>query len=67
VGLVLRSLGIHARRVTVGYKIVLTDAVRERIHFVARCYQVLSLEDGVVRCPQCLNGNRKKPVTSHPT
>ena len=53
VGLVLRDLGVHGERVAEGYKIVLTDVVRERIHQLAFDYRVLSLEDGVHRCRYC--------------
>src|ERR1039458_6089936 len=53
VGLVLRELGIHGERVAEGYKIVLTDVVRKRIHQLAVDYGVLSLEDGVRRCSYC--------------
>jgi hypothetical protein len=52
-GSVLRDLGIHARRVTAGYKVSLSDAIRERIHSIAKSYRVLSLLDGVVRCRHC--------------
>jgi len=52
-GLVLRELGIHGERVTEGYRVVLTEVVRERIHQVAFDYRVLSLEDGVHRCRYC--------------
>jgi hypothetical protein len=62
VGSTLRGLGIRAQRVTAGYKMVLTDAVRERIHSVARCYQALSLEDGVARCAQCPGGKKRQLI-----
>ena len=61
VGLVLRSLGIHGERVAEGYKIVLTDTVRERIHQLAFDYRVLSLEDGVHRCRHCREGSAGSP------
>jgi hypothetical protein len=53
VGLLLRALGIHGERVVQGYKVSLTDAVRERIHRVATSYRVVSMKDGVARCAQC--------------
>jgi hypothetical protein len=53
VGLLLRALGIHGHRVVKGYRISLTGGVREQIHRVAGAHQVLSLQDGIVRCPQC--------------
>jgi hypothetical protein len=53
VGLVLRELGLQSERVVEGYKVVLTDVVRERIHQLAFDYQVLALEDGVLRCHYC--------------
>jgi hypothetical protein len=54
VGAVLRrNLGIRAERDTAGYRVELTDNIRERIHALARSYRVLSLQDGVARCPQC--------------
>jgi hypothetical protein len=56
VGLLLRALGIHGQRVVKGYRILLTDAVREQIHRIARAYQVLSVQDGVARCRHCPGG-----------
>ena len=56
VGLLLRALGIHGRRVVQGYRILLTDAVREQIHGIARAYQVLSAQDGVPGCRHCPGG-----------
>ncbi len=53
VGLLLRALGIRGQRVVKGYKILLTDGVREQIHRIASAYQVLSVQDGIARCPQC--------------
>jgi hypothetical protein len=53
VGSVLRDLGIHGQRVTAGYKVVLSDDIRERIHAIAKSYRALSLQDGVVRCRHC--------------
>jgi hypothetical protein len=63
VGSVLRDLGVHAQRVAEGFKVVLTDSVRERIHFIARCHRVLSLQDGVLRCRHCPGGNAEDSVT----
>jgi hypothetical protein len=62
VGALLRDLGIRAQRVTEGFKVVLTDPVRERIHFIAGAHRVLPLQDGVVRCRQCPGGDAKAPV-----
>lgn len=53
VGSVLHELGIHGERVVQGYKVVLTDVVRERIHQLAVDYRVPTLEDGVRRCRYC--------------
>lgn len=53
VGLLLRALGIHAERVVKGYRVSLTDAIRERIHRVAEAYQVVPTKDGVARCVHC--------------
>jgi hypothetical protein len=53
VGSMLRALGIHGERVVKGYKVLLTDATRERIHRIAEAYQVLPTKDGVARCVQC--------------
>ena len=53
VGSVLGDLGIHGERVAKGYKIVLTDVVRERIHQLAFDYRVPTLEYGVRRCRFC--------------
>jgi hypothetical protein len=62
VGSVLRDLGIRGQRVTAGYKVVLSDALRERIHALAKSYRVLSLQDGVVRCRHCPGGNKRSHV-----
>ena len=53
VGLLLRALGIHGQRVVKGYRVSLTDAVREQIHRVANAYQVISTQDGIARCAYC--------------
>jgi hypothetical protein len=53
VGLILRELGLQGERVVQGYKIVLTDVVRERIHQLAFDYQVPAVCDGVRRCGYC--------------
>jgi hypothetical protein len=55
-GLLLRALGIHGQRVVKGYRILLTDTVRERIHRIADAYQVVSVQDGVARCGHCRVG-----------
>lgn len=52
-GALLGDVGIFRDRVTKGYKITLTDAVREQIHQLASAYQVLSVQDGVRRCGHC--------------
>jgi hypothetical protein len=53
VGLLLRDLGIKGERVVKGYRIVLTESNREKIHGNARAYRVISTQDGVVRCNHC--------------
>jgi hypothetical protein len=62
VGSVLRDLGVRAQRVTEGFKVVLADSMRERIHFIAGSHRVLPLQDGVVRCRHCPGGNEKEAV-----
>jgi hypothetical protein len=52
-GSLLRVLGIRSRRVTAGYKIELSDDVRQQIHGIARDYQVFSAQDGIARCRHC--------------
>lgn len=52
-GLVLRELGVYGERVAAGYKIVVTDALREQIHQLAFAYQVPPAVDGVLRCRYC--------------
>jgi hypothetical protein len=52
-GLVLRELGVYGERVATGYKIVVTDALREQIHQLAFAYQVPPAVDGVRRCRYC--------------
>jgi hypothetical protein len=60
VGLLLRALGLHGHRIVKGYRILLTDDVREQIHRIAGAYQVISMLDGVARCHHCsnINGSR---------
>jgi hypothetical protein len=53
VGSVLRELGLYGERVAEGYKIVLTDAVRARIHRLAHELNVASVQDRVRRCRFC--------------
>jgi hypothetical protein len=60
VGLLLRALGIHGERVVKGYKISLTDGVREQIYRVAKSYQVVPTQDGIVRCKHCASGPNEK-------
>ena len=55
----LRDLGIRAQRVTSGYKVTLSDGIRERIHSIATSYQVVSLQDGVERCRHCPGGEKR--------
>ncbi len=52
-GLVLRDLGVYGERVAAGYKIVITDAIREQIHQLAFAYQVPPAVDGGRRCRYC--------------
>jgi hypothetical protein len=54
--LLLRALGIHGGRVVKGYRVLLTDAVREQIHRVADAYRVVSVQDGIARCRHCPGG-----------
>lgn len=56
-GSLLGDVGISGERVTKGYKITLTGAVREQIHQLARAYQVISVQDGVSRCEHCSSTN----------
>jgi hypothetical protein len=53
IGSVLKNLGIHANRVTKGYRVNLTPEVRQRIHAVATLYRVLSTQPNVIRCADC--------------
>ena len=53
VGLVLRNLGIKGERVVKGFRILLTESMREKIHGIARAYRVISTQDGVARCRHC--------------
>jgi hypothetical protein len=52
-GLILRGLGLHGERVAEGYKVALSEAVRQRIHRLAHDFQVASLQDSVRRCRFC--------------
>jgi hypothetical protein len=52
-GSLLRDLGVYGKRVAAGYKITITDAVREQIHQLAFDYQVPPVCDGVRRCRYC--------------
>ena len=49
-GMLLRELGIPSRRTAKGFKVSLTQAVREQIQAVARAYLAASVVDGVMRC-----------------
>ena len=53
VGSVLRDLGIYSHRDTPGFKIELTESIREQIHEQANRYQVPPAADGVWRCCHC--------------
>jgi hypothetical protein len=55
VGLLLRALGLYPYRIVQGYRIVLTEGIRDQIHRIAGAYQVISMLDGVARCPHCPN------------
>ncbi len=59
-GSVFRDLGIRAHRVTEGYKVTLSDGIRERIHSIASSYQVLPLQDGVARCRHCPGSEKQR-------
>jgi hypothetical protein len=56
VGLLLRLLGIQGKRTVQGYKVSLTEAIRQQIHRVAEAYGVAAARDGVVRCGNCKVG-----------
>ena len=60
VGLLLRALGIHGERAVQGYRVMLTDSIREQIHQIASAYQVLPVQDGVARCRHCWSGRRNE-------
>jgi len=53
IGAVLRNVGIHATRVTKGFRVNLSPEMRQRIHAVATAYRVLSAQPDVVRCADC--------------
>jgi hypothetical protein len=53
VGHALRGLGLFARRVTEGYRVELTTTIRERIHRLAKEYNVASAKQGFDGCEQC--------------
>ena len=59
-GLLLRALGISGERVAKGYRVSLGNAVREHIHSVAKSYQVVSTQDGMVRCNYCASRANEK-------
>lgn len=63
VGLLLSAIGVRGERVVRGYKIVLTESVRQQIHGIARAYQVLSVQDRVRRCEHCSDIAIKKAVS----
>jgi len=58
-GSVLRGFGIRPERITEGYWIELTDAVRQQIHTIAEARNVLAIQDGVPRCPYCRKPEEK--------
>ena len=49
-GMLLRELGIPSRRTAKGFKVSLTEAVRDQIHAMARAYLAASVVDGVMHC-----------------
>ena len=49
-GMLLRELGIPSRRTAKGFKVSLTQAVREQIQAVARAYLAASVVDEVMHC-----------------
>jgi len=55
-GSLLRKLGIRPVKATKGYRVLLTDAIREQIHQSAADYQVFATQDGVARCRHCSAG-----------
>jgi len=60
VGLLLRALGISGERVEKGYRVSLGNQVREKIHRVAKSYQVVSTQDGTVWFNHCASGANEK-------
>ncbi len=52
-GQVLRGLGLFPERVTKGYHLALNDSNREKIHRLAKEYNVHSLDKGTRRCDYC--------------
>jgi len=60
VGLLLRALGISGERVAKGYRVSIGNQVREKIHRVAKSYQVVSTQDGTVWCNHCASGANEK-------
>jgi len=54
VGALLGDLGIFGERVTKGYKIALTNAVREQVHLLAHAYGLLTAQVKLGRCQYCV-------------
>ncbi len=52
-GRTLRGLGFFPERVTGGYRLTLSDVHREKIHWLAKEYNVPSLDAGTRRCDHC--------------
>jgi hypothetical protein len=58
VGALLKELGINKTRVVKGYRVFLTDAVRNKIHDQARAYGVLPVGHELVKCSNCIKDGR---------
>ena len=63
VGAILRErLGLCAERCATGYRLMLTENVRRRIHQLAAGYNVLSMLKSADGCPSCLELQVPKTV-----
>jgi hypothetical protein len=64
VGGILRGrLGLYTERRAAGYRLMLTENVRRRIHQMAASYHVLSLLKSAEGCPFCIDVDATVPKT----
>ncbi len=67
IGGILRSLGLTPKRDSQGFAIRLSDAIRRRIHELAREYQVAAVQERVDVCTHCTAVFAADGAAKHPS